>query len=280
MLQDSIVRQIIENALKEDIGSGDITTSAILSGDEAGIAHAVAKSPMVVSGIDIFKEVFLCSDPDLRFDQSTVDGQDASPGDILVEISGNLSNILSAERVALNILQRMCGIATLTRAYVEAVKGTRARILDTRKTMPGLRILDKYAVRTGGGFNHRIGLYDGILIKDNHIESAGGIVPAVERVRKAAHHTLKIEVEAKSLQEVKEALSTGVDIIMLDNMKPDEMRKAVDLIKGRALVEASGNVKLDNVGEIAACGVDYISIGALTHSAPAADISLQVRSKK
>ena len=279
MLQESIIRKLIESALAEDIGSGDVTTSGILSGDESGIAHAVAKAEMIVSGIDVFKEVFLCSDPDTRFGQSTVDGQEAAPGDVLVEISGNLTNILSAERVALNILQRMCGVATLTKQYVDAVQGTRTRILDTRKTIPGFRVLDKYAVRTGGGFNHRIGLYDGILIKDNHIEAAGGIAAAVERIRKAAPLTLKIEVETKNLQEVREALSAGADIIMLDNMETPVMKQAVDLIKGRALVEASGNVTLARVREIAECGVDYISIGALTHSAPAADISLLVKHK-
>jgi nicotinate-nucleotide pyrophosphorylase (carboxylating) len=235
---------------------------------------------MVVAGIDIFKEVFLYSDSDIRFDQSTIDGQFASAGDILVEISGGLANILTSERVALNLLQRLCGIATLTRQFVDAVKGTPARILDTRKTVPGLRMLDKYAVRVGGGYNHRIGLYDGILIKENHIEAAGGIAPAVQKIRTSAPHTLKIEIETRNMQEVKEALSAGVDIIMLDNMKPEEMKRAVEIIEGRALVEASGNVTLASVRKIAECGVDFISIGALTHSARAADISLLVKSKK
>lgn len=280
MLNASIIRRIIRRALEEDAGSGDVTTSGILSGEESGIAYALAKADMVVAGIDVFKEVFLCSDPDIRFNQSTVDGQEAFPGDVLVEISGNLANILTAERVALNLLQRMCGIATLTRKFADAVQGTGARILDTRKTAPGLRILDKYAVRIGGGFNHRIGLYDGILIKDNHIEAAGGITRAVEMVRKSAPFTLKIEVETKNIEEVKEALAAGCDIIMLDNMAPEEMKKAVEAIRGRALVEASGNVSLGTVKEIAACGVDYISVGALTHSVTAADISLLMKSKK
>ena len=279
MLDQSIIKRIITTALSEDVGSGDVTTAAILTGEESGVAQAVAKSEMIVAGIDVFKEVFLHCDPDIRFDQSTVDGQEAAPGDILVEISGSLAAILIAERTALNILQRMCGIATLTRRYVDAVKGTRARILDTRKTGPGLRVLDKYAVRIGSGFNHRIGLYDGILIKDNHIEAAGGIAPAVARVRKSAPHTLKIEVETATIQQVKEALSLGVDIIMLDNMPHDAMREAVDIIKGRALVEASGNVTLANVKEVAQCGVDYISVGALTHSVAAADISLRIKAK-
>lgn len=279
-MQHSIVQKIIREALEEDSGSGDVTTAGILSGEESGIAHAVAKAEMIVAGIDVFKDAFLCSDPDIRFNQSTVDGQEASAGDILVEISGNLANILTAERVALNLLQRMCGIATLTRKFVDSVRGTGARILDTRKTVPGLRILDKYAVRIGGGFNHRIGLYDGILIKDNHIEAAGGIAPAVEKIRKSAPYTLKIEVETRNLQEVKEALSAGVEIIMLDNMAPEDMKKAVETIRGRALIEASGNVSLGTVKDIAACGVNYISVGALTHSVTAADISLLVKGKK
>ncbi len=276
MLEQSIIKDIIVAALAEDIGSGDVTTSSILTGEEMGGARAVAKSRMIVAGIDVFKEVFLHNDPDVCFGQSTIDGQEAMPGDVLVELSGRLAAILTAERVALNLLQRMCGIATMTRSYVEAVKGTTARILDTRKTLPGLRILDKYAVRVGGGFNHRIGLYDGILVKDNHIEAAGGIKSAVERVRQAAPHTLRIEVEAATLQHVKEALAAGVDIIMLDNMSLDQMREAVDCIKGRALVEASGNVTMERVRAIADCGVDYISVGALTHSVTAADISLKV----
>jgi nicotinate-nucleotide pyrophosphorylase (carboxylating) len=280
VLQDSVLKEIIKTALDEDIGSGDVTTSAILSGNETGIAHAIAKADMVVAGIDVFKEVFLYSDSDIRFDQSTIDGQFASAGDILVEISGGLANILTSERVALNLLQRLCGIATLTRQFVDAVKGTPARILDTRKTVPGLRMLDKYAVRVGGGYNHRIGLYDGILIKENHIEAAGGIAPAVQKIRTSAPHTLKIEIETRNMQEVKEALSAGVDIIMLDNMKPEAMKRGVEMIHGRALVEASGNVTLASVRKIAECGVDFISIGALTHSARAADISLLVKSKK
>ncbi len=280
MLRDAIIRKTIENALDEDIGSGDVTTASILTGEETGVAVAVAKGTMTVAGIDIFKEVFLIGDPNARFDQSTVDGQEASPGEVLLEISGSLSNILTAERTALNLFQRMCGIATLVRQYVEEIKGTRARILDTRKTMPGLRMLDKYAVRVGGGFNHRIGLYDGILIKENHVEAAGGISAAVERARKGVPHTLKIEVETRNVEEVKEAVSCGVDIIMLDNMNLDEMKKAVDLIKGKALVEASGNVRLNTVRKIAECGVDYISVGAITHSAPASDISLLVKPRK
>jgi nicotinate-nucleotide pyrophosphorylase (carboxylating) len=207
------------------------------------------------------------------------DGCRAKKGDVIAEVSGSLSNILQVERVALNIFQRMSGIATLTAKYVEAVRGTKAKILDTRKTMPGLRVLDKMAVRIGGGYNHRTGLYDGVLIKDNHIEAAGGITAAVKAQRKRLPHTLKIEVETKNIQEVKEALKCGVDVIMLDNMTIPAMKKAVDFVAGRALLEASGNVSLQSVSEIAATGVDLISIGELTHSVRAADISLKIKAK-
>jgi nicotinate-nucleotide pyrophosphorylase (carboxylating) len=276
MFRDDGLGKLIAKALKEDVGHGDITTSAILSGDEGGNAHAVAKEDMVVAGIELFKEVFLSVDPDMGFHTDSHDGAAAKNGAVLAEISGTIRNILIAERVALNFLQRLCGIATLTRAYVEAVKGTGAKIIDTRKTTPCLRDLEKYAVRMGGGYNHRFGLDGGALIKDNHIRAAGGISNAVRCIRDTIPLTLKIEVEVQDLKEVEEALASGVDIIMLDNMKTEEMREAVSLIKGRAIVEASGNVTLHRVREIAETGVDYISVGALTHSAPAADISLNI----
>jgi nicotinate-nucleotide pyrophosphorylase (carboxylating) len=197
-------------------------------------------------------------------------------GGCIAEISGNLSSMLTAERVALNFLQRMSGIATLTRRYVDEVKGTKAKILDTRKTAPGLRYLDKYAVRIGGGHNHRFGLYDGVLIKDNHIAAAGGISQALARVRGRLPHTLKVEIEVKNLQELKEAMDSGADVIMLDNMSLDDMGKAVAATGGRVPLEASGNVSLANVRKIAETGVDFISVGALTHSVAAADISLMI----
>ncbi len=277
MLETSSLRSLIRRALNEDMGPGDVTTSSVLTGEEKGSALAVAKAEMVVAGIEVFKEVFLALDPDIRFIRSTVDGQGAAPGEVLAEVSGNLANILMAERTALNLLQRMCGVATHTMRFAGEIRGTRARILDTRKTMPGLRMLDKYAVRVGGGSNHRMGLFDGVLIKDNHIAAAGGIAKAVARARQGAPHTLKIEVEAGNIQEVKEAAAAGADIIMLDNMDLEEMREAVRLIEGRALTEASGNVNLSNVKRIAETGVDFISVGAITHSAPAADISLNIR---
>ncbi|MGV8056450.1 MAG: carboxylating nicotinate-nucleotide diphosphorylase [Smithellaceae bacterium] len=270
------IEKIIERALNEDIGTGDITTAAIVSRDMKGKAQAIAKDDFVLAGIDIFKDVFVFLDEHTQFKLPVVDGKTVKRGDVIAEVSGNLFYILQAERVALNIIQRMCGIATLTGKYVEAVLGSKAKILDTRKTLPGLRLLDKMAVRIGGGFNHRMGLYDGVLIKDNHIAAAGGITAAVEAQRRCLPHTIKIEVETKNLPEIQEALDCGVDIIMLDNMTTEEMKKAVKLIDGRALVEASGNVNLLNVGAIAATGVDLISVGELTHSVRAADISLKI----
>ena len=277
MYQKHVIQELIQSALKEDIGSGDITTSTVLSGREVGNARVVAKEDMVVAGIGIFKEVFSFSEEEVKFTDRVEDGEPVKSGDVLTEMSGNLGDILTAERVALNFLQRMCGIATLTRRYVDEIRGTGAKILDTRKTTPGLRVLEKYAVMIGGGFNHRFGLYDGILIKDNHIDAAGGIIAAVDRVKKGVPHTLKIEIEVKNLREVEEALSAGVDIIMLDNMEVEEIKKAVSLIKGGVLVEASGNITLSNVKRIAETGVDFISIGALTHSAPSSDISLKLK---
>jgi nicotinate-nucleotide pyrophosphorylase (carboxylating) len=270
------IRKIIEAALAEDIGTGDITTSAIVSRDKTGYAQAIAKDDFVIAGSDIFKEVFLVLDDAIQVKNIISDGDKAKKGSIIAEISGRLVYILQAERVALNLFQRMCGIATLTAKFVEAVHSSKTKILDTRKTMPGLRILDKMAVSIGGGFNHRMGLYDGVMIKDNHIVAAGSIAAAVDMQRRRLPHTLKIEVETKNMTEVAEALNCGVDIIMLDNMTTDEMKKAVAFVDGRAMIEASGNVSLQNVAEIAATGVDLISVGELTHSVRAADISLKI----
>jgi len=272
-----LLRRLIRAALVEDIGAGDVTCNAILSGEEGGRAGAVAKSELVVAGGEVFRETFRQVDPDLSFNVLAAEGQVVIPGAVLVEISGTLRSILMAERTALNLLQRMCGIATATRAFVRAVAGTEAIILDTRKTAPGLRILDKYAVRIGGGQNHRFALYDGVLIKDNHIAAAGGITEAVRRARRGVAHTLRIEVEVRNLGELEEALAAGADIIMLDNMSTGDMRSAVAISSGRAPIEASGNVTLDNVRTIALTGVNFISVGALTHSVRAADISLLIQ---
>lgn len=268
------IKKIIKIALAEDIGTGDITTQTSVSPKKKGRALAVAKENFIIAGIDVFAETFQYLDESIKVKKLMDDERRVKKGDVIAEISGSLSNILQAERVALNLFQRMCGIASLTAKYVKAVRGTKAIILDTRKTAPGLRILDKMAVRIGGGRNHRIGLYDGILIKDNHIEAAGGITFAVKAQRK--NPFMKIEVEAKNIEEVKEALKCGVDVIMLDNMSVPAMKKAVDLVNGRTLLEASGNVSLKNVADIAAIGVDFISVGELTHSVRAADISLKI----
>ncbi|MDD5344193.1 MAG: carboxylating nicotinate-nucleotide diphosphorylase [Smithella sp.] len=268
------IKKIVKFALAEDIGAGDITTRATVSPTKKGRAIAVAKEDFIIAGIDVFAETFQLLDENTKIKKLMNDGRRAKKGDVIAEVSGSLSNILQAERVALNLFQRMCGIATLTAKYVKAVRGTKTKILDTRKTAPGLRILDKMAVRMGGGRNHRIGLYDGVLIKDNHIEAAGDITSAVKAQRK--NPFMKIEVETKNIKEVKEALKCDVDVIMLDNMSVPAMKKAVDFVKGRTLLEASGNVSLKNVAAIAAIGVDFISIGELTHSVRAADISLKI----
>lgn len=274
------ILRIIKNALAEDIGTSDITTASTISHKKIGQAHAIAKGDFVIAGIDIFKETFLFLDKRIKFNILIIDGETAKKGDIIAQVSGSLASILQAERVALNFFQRMCGIATLTGKYVEAVQTTKAKILDTRKTAPGLRELDKMAVKVGGGFNHRMGLYDAALIKDNHIAAAGGIKAAVKAQKEHSAKTLKIEVETKNLPEVEEALKCDVDIIMLDNMSIAEMKKAVALVGGRALLEASGNVSLQNVAEIAATGVDFISVGEITHSVKAADIALKIKAER
>jgi nicotinate-nucleotide pyrophosphorylase (carboxylating) len=276
MVSQPVVK-IIKNALAEDIGTGDITTQATVSGKKKGRALAIAKDDFVIAGVDVFAETFKCLDKNIKVKKIINDGSRVKKGALIAEVSGSLSGILKAERVSLNLFQRMSGIATLTAKYVEAVRGFKAVILDTRKTVPNLRILDKMAVRLGGGTNHRIGLYDGVLIKDNHIEAAGGITAAVNAQRKHLPSKMKIEVETKNLMEVKEAFRCGVDIIMLDNMSVPAMKKAVDWVAGRALIEASGNVSLQNVARIAAIGVDFISVGELTHSVRAADISLKIK---
>jgi nicotinate-nucleotide pyrophosphorylase (carboxylating) len=270
-------RTFIENALAEDLAWGDVTTSSVLNGQEKGTAVVMAKADLIVAGLEIFAEVFQVFDATLLCKNMGYDGDMAKKGEVIAEITGNLGNILRAERVALNIFQRLCGIATATGRYVTAIKGTNARIVDTRKTLPGFRVFDKYAVTVGGGHNHRFGLSDGILIKDNHIDAVGGIAEAVRRCREKAHHLLKIEVECRNLGEVREALQAGADVLLLDNMSLEQMKKAVVLADRKVLLEASGNVTLDNVREIAETGVDLISVGALTHSVKAADISLLIK---
>ena len=265
---------LIEQALLEDIHTGDITTQALIPADSRAEARLIAKEEMTLAGLFVAEKVFKRLNADVVFIPGLAEGALAAKGALIATVRGSAAELLMGERVALNLLQRLSGIATLTSRYVAIVAGTAARIVDTRKTTPGLRELEKYAVRVGGGFNHRTGLYDGILIKENHIAATGGIGEAIKRARDYIPHTLKIEIETETLAQVDEALANGADIIMLDNMSIDDMRTAVLAIAGRALVEASGGVTLETVRAIAETGVDIISVGALTHSARAMDISM------
>jgi len=280
---EAYYKEIIQRALDEDIQSGDVTTQAIIPGEVLGKGKFLVKANGVIAGLSVAKNVFKMIDDEIGFKVLIPDGGKVKVGDIVAEVEGKASSILTAERTALNFLQRMSGIATLTNNFVEKIEHTKAKILDTRKTVPGLRLLDKEAVRLGGGTNHRIGLFDLFLIKDNHIEIAGSIINAVnacENFQKKNNSNLKIEVETKNLEEAKEALSCNVDIIMLDNFNTEMMKEAVILINGKCLVEASGNINIDNVKEVAETGVDFISVGALTHSVKALDISLEVELRK
>lgn len=267
----------IRRALAEDIGKGDITTRVTIPQARRALGLIVARSWGIAAGLSVAERVFRILDPACRVRLRKKDGSAVRPGDRLIEISGSARTILAGERLALNYLQHLSGIATLTHSFVRAVRGTRARILDTRKTIPGLRLLEKYAVRMGGGANHRMGLYDAILIKDNHIAAAGGILAAVAAARKATRGRVLVEIEARSPLEVREALLAGADSILFDNMTPQQLRSAVRLVGGRARTEASGGVTLRNVRTIARTGVNDISVGALTHSAPALDISLDLK---
>ena len=264
---------VIDTALAEDIGEGDLTTRAVVPGGAQAKARVSQKAPGVIAGLRVAEAVFQRVDPELVFVMHCPQGMWREAGAV-AEISGSAASILTAERVALNFLGHLSGVATLTARYVRAVEGTSARILDTRKTMPGLRALEKEAVRTGGGESHRSGLYDAILVKENHAKLAGGVGEAGRLAVEAAPSDVMVEVECATLDEVREALDAGVSRILLDNMSTDELREAVDLAGGRAELEASGGVTLETVREIAETGVDYISVGALTHSAPALDLSL------
>jgi len=268
--------RMIKLALEEDLGTGDVTTDAIIDPDLKGEAYLIAREELVLAGMAVFKSVFLEIGPGTEFEEYYGDGDLIPPETRVCLLRGRLASILRGERTALNFLQRMSGIATLTHRYVAKVKPAKVRILDTRKTAPGLRWFDKYAVRMGGGGNHRFGLSDGILIKDNHIAAAGSISSALSLARKNAPHTLKIEVEVEDLAGVEEACRGRADTILLDNMGPEELRRAVELVGGSAMTEASGGITLDTVEDIAGTGVDMISVGALTHSAKAADFSLEI----
>ena len=269
---------ILENALREDVGTGDITTLSTISPDRTITGKYIAKESGVICGLDVVRRVFALLDPSIVLEARIQDGGAVQKGDIVAIVRGNARNVLTGERVGLNLLQHMSGVATQTARAVAAVVGTKAKIVDTRKATPGLRILDKYAVRAGGGGNHRFNLADGILIKDNHIVAAGGIANAVRAARENAPHVLKIEVEVENFAQLDEALSAGADIIMLDNMTIEDMRRAVKTVNGRALTEASGNMgdkTPEQLRAVAETGVDFISIGALTHSVRALDISLK-----
>jgi nicotinate-nucleotide pyrophosphorylase (carboxylating) len=275
MLSHSLVLAAVRNALDEDLGlGGDITTNATVAADVRSDALLVARRPGVVSGLALAEAAFRELDPACGFEVDIDDGRSVVADDTIARISGNARAILSAERVALNFMGRMCGIATLTRRYVDAVEGTAAKIVDTRKTTPGLRVFEKYAVRCGGGHNHRFGLFDAILIKDNHIVAAGGVAEAIKAARAVAGHMTKIEVEVDTLDQLDVVMREKVDCVLLDNMRPAELRTAVKTVGGRCLTEASGGVNLDTVREIASTGVDLISVGALTHSAPVLDLGL------
>lgn len=276
MIDANELQTIVRRALEEDIGQGDVTSQWTLPADLAGRGVFLAKADGILAGLEVAKEVFHQVSASVVWVAMRADGDAIHPGEHIAWVTGPMPAILTAERTALNLLQRMSGIATLTQRYVQAVKGAKAVILDTRKTAPGLRLLDKWAVRLGGGQNHRMRLDDMVLIKDNHIAACGSIAAAVERVRAQNAPGLPIEVEVKTWAELEEAVALKPDRIMLDNMSPDEMRQAVEWVNGRVLLEASGGITLESVRAVAETGVDFISVGALTHSVMALDISLEV----
>ncbi|HEX2380496.1 MAG TPA: carboxylating nicotinate-nucleotide diphosphorylase [Methyloceanibacter sp.] len=271
-----LVEQAVAAALEEDLGSvGDITTDAIIPANAQGEASIIVRKPGVIAGLDLAEATFKSLDPDVRFTRIVEDASKVEAGGIIANLAGKTRALLTGERTALNFLGLLSGIATLTATYVAAVEGTRAKIVETRKTTPGLRAPEKYAVRCGGGMNHRFGLYDAVLVKDNHIAAAGGLADALNTLRAAVGHLVKIEVEVDTLDQLEEALRFPIDAVLLDNMDVGTLKKAVALVKGRVVTEASGGVTLENVGEIAKTGVDFISVGALTHSARSLDSSLE-----
>jgi nicotinate-nucleotide pyrophosphorylase (carboxylating) len=275
MLNDLYMDEIIRRVLKEDMPMGDITTDNLIEKDLVSRGHIIAKDRGIIAGLDMAERVFKVLDNSVKFKRLVRDGDRVNRGDVIAEVEGNTRALLKGERTALDFLQRLSGIATKTGEFCEKVREFPVKISDTRKTTPGLRLLEKYAVRIGGGHNHRFSLSDGVLIKDNHIKAAGSIKKAIEISRQKIPHTIKIEVETETLEQVREALECGADIIMLDNMSMDMMKEAVKIIDKKALVEASGNVDLEKVYEIASIGADIISVGGLTHSAKALDMSLK-----
>ncbi len=277
------IEKIVERALAEDLGKGDVTTGALIPGDQQGNGFVLAKEKGILAGIGAARQVFHQVDPELEVEILLEDGARLKPGSKVAKVSGSIASILKAERVALNFLQRLSGIASETNRYVAKIEGLPVRIMDTRKTTPGLRSLEKYAVRVGGGKNHRLNLGDGILIKDNHLVALGSqglnVKEIIARARQNAPQRLQVEVEVRTISEALEAVKAGANIVMLDNMNLKDMRKAVKSIQGSALIEASGGITLDNVRTIAETGVDFVSIGALTHSTKALDISLELEAQ-
>jgi nicotinate-nucleotide pyrophosphorylase (carboxylating) len=269
-------RALVERALDEDLGSGDVTSALVVPPDAEAPGVIEARQPLVLCGVAVAREVFAAIEPRLAFEPAAADGALLAPGAVIARLHGPLRALLAGERTALNFLMRMCGIATATRRYVDAVAGTGAEIVDTRKTLPGWRALDKYATAIGGARNHRVGLYDGILLKDNHVAFAGGVVPAVKAALAGAPAGLRVQVEVESEQDAQAAVDAGADFLLLDNCTVDVLARIAAQLRGRALLEASGGVNLENVRAIAETGVQRISIGALTHSAPAADVALEL----
>lgn len=274
MLNFLVIDKIIKDALVEDMPYGDVTTQLLIPQESISSAVFLSKENGILCGIDVAKRVFEILDSNIKFEKLKTDGDYIQKGDVLAKIQGNTRAILMGERLALNLLQRMSGIATFTNMLAQKIKGYKATVTDTRKTIPLLRILDKYAVFVGGGKNHRYSLSDAVLIKDNHIKAVGSITEAVKRAKENVPHTMKVEVEVRNMQEFEEALLSGADIIMLDHFTVDEMKKAVEKAEGRVLIEASGNINIDNIEEIAKTGVDIISVGSITHSVKSLDISL------
>ena len=267
--------ELIKMALREDITNEDVSTNAVMPEKTAGIVQLICKQDGVICGLPVFERVFKNLDEKTEIDFKVKDGDAVKKGQLLAEVKGDIRVLLSGERTALNFLQRMSGIATYTAEIVKLLKGSKTKLLDTRKTTPNMRLFEKYAVKVGGGVNHRYNLSDGILLKDNHISAAGGVKRAIELAKSYSPFVRKIEVEVENLEMCKEAVEAGADIIMLDNMTVEEMKKAVELIGGRALTECSGNITRENVSKIISCGVDFVSCGALTHSAPILDLSLK-----
>jgi len=271
-----LLQDILLAALREDVGPGDLTSRATVPENARATGRYTTKQPLVLAGIGVIGELARLVDTALEFRAVVTDGTPVTAGTVLGEVRGSARSILILERTSLNLLQRTCGIATLTRSYVDRIQGTRARIVDTRKTVPGLRVLDKYAVVCGGGMNHRLGLFDGVLIKNNHLAFHPSVGQAIREARRHLGHLVKIEVEVRNLQELRNALAEGADVILLDNFDPAQTREATTFVAGRVPLESSGGITIETVRDFAEAGVDYISIGALTHSVPAVDIHLRV----